>query len=122
MAADSEAFAIKNFSTLIGTLEEGKLNSDISARLEDAVRELQERLDRQVKGKVTIDVKINLVADRGVIEVTGDYKVKMPPESRHRTLMFVHAGRFLSRQDERQGNLELKAVSDSSTKPIRVAE
>ncbi len=115
---DPEAFAIKNFSTLLVNLEEGQLNNDLSDELENAVRELQEAIDRGVKRKVVVTVAIELSADRGVIEVSGQYKVKVPPKTRRRTLMFVHAGKYLSRQDDRQGDLPLRTVADNSQQPI----
>ncbi len=118
----SEAFAIKNFNTLLGSLEDGQLNSDLSDDLEDSVRDLQEAIDRGVKRKISVTVTINLIADRGVIEVSGDYKVKKPAKTRTRTLMFVHAGKYLSRQDDRQGDLPLRAISDSSSQPLRSVE
>jgi hypothetical protein len=117
----SEAYAIKNFSTLLTALEDGQLNSDLSNELEDAVRELQDAIDRGVKRKVTVSVTIDLSADRGVIEVSGKYKVKVPDKTRHRTLMFVHAGKYLSRQDDRQINLPLR-VADAPSQPLRNAE
>jgi hypothetical protein len=117
----AEAYAVKNFNTLLGTLEDGQLNSDLSDDLEDCVRDLQEAIDRGVKRKITVNVTVELTADRGVIEVSGGYKIKKPAKSRRRTLMFVHAGCYLSSQDERQGNLELRAVSDNS-QPMRTVE
>jgi hypothetical protein len=36
--------------------------------------------------------------------------------------MFIHAGKFLSRQDDRQHALQLRAVDDKPAQPIRHAE
>lgn len=118
----SEAHAVKNFNTLLGTLEDGQLNADLSDELLDSVRDLQEAIDRGVKRKISVTVTLELTADRGVIEVSGGYKIKKPAKTRHRTLMFVHAGKYLSRQDDRQGDLPLRAIADVSTQPLRSVE
>ncbi len=39
MPQDTEAYAVRNFSTLLGTLEDGQLNSDLSMDLEDEAEE-----------------------------------------------------------------------------------
>jgi hypothetical protein len=119
---DPEAFAIKNFSTLLSSLEDGQLNSDLSDEMEDAVLEIQDAIDRGVKRKVVVTVSIELSADRGVVEVSGKYKIKAPDKTRRRTLMFVHAGKYLSRQDDRQGDLPLRTVADNSQQPMRSVE
>jgi hypothetical protein len=118
----TEAHSIKNFSTLLQALEDGELNSDLTHDLENVVRELQEAVDRGVSRKSTITVKIELKAERGVIELAGSYAIKDPPKTRRRTLMFIHAGKFLSRQDDRQHALQLRAVDDKPAQPIRHAE
>lgn len=118
----AEAYAIKNFNTLLGSLEDGQLNHDLSEELENAVRDLQDAVDRGVKRKVSVSVTIELNADRGVIEVSGGYKVKIPAKVRRRTLMFIHAGKFLSRQDDRQGDLPLRTAVDNTAQPLRNVE
>jgi hypothetical protein len=120
-AVDSEAYAIKNFSTLLTNLEDGTLNADLSNDLENVVRDLQEAIDQGAKRKVAVSVTIEFTADRGVIEVSGKYKVKAPDKTRRRTLMFVHAGKFLSRQDDRQGDLPLRTIAENH-QPLRNVE
>jgi hypothetical protein len=121
MSISPEAFAIKNFNTLLGRLEDGELNSDLSNDLENVVRDLQEAIDRGAKRKVDVTVTISLTADRGVVEVSGSYKIKQPAKTRRRTLMFVHAGRFLSRQDDKQPDLPLRVAGEQS-QPLRNVE
>ena len=102
--------SIRNVSQLIGALEEGQFNADASSKLEDIVRLLNDalHLDRKVSAKLTVTV--NLTADRGVIEVTGDIKTKPPPDVRRRTMLYVANARFLSKRDPKQGELGLRTL------------
>lgn len=102
--------SIRNVSQLIGALEEGQFNADASSKLEDIVRLLNDalHLDRKVSAKLTVTV--NLTADRGVIEVTGDIKTKLPPDVRRRTMLYVANARFLSKRDPKQGELGLRTL------------
>ncbi len=121
MSINTEAFAIKNFGTLLTTLEDGALNADLSNDLEDVVSDLQDCIDRGVKRVITVSVAVTFTADRGVVEVGASYKIKRPDRTRRRTLMFVHAGRFLSKQDEKQPDLPLR-VAEPTPQPLRNVE
>lgn len=105
--------AIYNAAQLIGSLEEGQFNADLSASLEDLVRDLKERIDSDRKGKGTLTIKIEFVADKGVLEILSTYAIKTPPAARRRSIMHVAGGRFLSRRDPRQSELPLRVASST---------
>lgn len=110
--------AFQSFNMLIAGIEEGQFNTDISNELQDLVRDLNERIGLGIKGVGTVTVTINLLANKGVIEVTGDFKVKVPKMPRGRSIFHIAGGRFLSRRDPRQPDLPLRAVEQTQT-PMR---
>lgn len=110
--------AFQNFSTLLTGIEDGRLNADISMDLENLVRDLNERIAMGVKGAGTVSITIKLLANQGVIEVTGDYKIKAPKMPRGRSIFHIAGGKFLSRKDPRQGDLPLRAVEQHAA-PMR---
>ena len=103
--------SIRNFSQLVGALEEGQLNTDASQKLEEIVRLLNEAIHMDRKVTAGITVSIRMTADRGLIEVTGDVKTKLPPDVRRRTMLYVTNSRFLSKRDPHQSELPLRTVS-----------
>ncbi len=105
--------AIYNAAQLLTTLEEGQFNADLSSEIEDLARDLHARIEAGTKGAGEITIKIKLTADKGVLEVTADYKIKSPPVARRRTIMHIAGGRFLSRRDPRQPELPLRTVSNN---------
>ncbi len=107
--------AFQSFAVLVTGVEDGQLNADITGELEDVLRSLNECIYQGTKGSATITVTVNLLANKGVIEVTGDYKVKMPKKSRGRSIFHIAGGRFLSRKDPRQPDLPLRSVDKTET-------
>jgi len=114
--------AIYNASQLIATIEEGQFNADLSRSIEDLARDLNEFVLNGTKGTGTIDIKIKLAADKGVLEVMADFKIKSPPVPRRRTIMHIAGGKFLSRRDPRQPELPLRTVSSTGPTELRTVQ
>lgn len=100
--------AITSFVTLLATVEEGQLAKDVTASTEALVRALNDNMLLSRKASGTITIKLKLTADRGMIELTGDYACKMPKETRGRTMLYVANAGFLATRDLRQGALKLR--------------
>lgn len=107
--------AFHNFGALLQGLEEGRLNATLSAEAEDLVRLLADAIesDRGAEGAITVTIKLK--AFKGVIEASGDYKVKLPKQPRGRSIFHIAGGRFLSRKDPRQPDLPLRTVAEKPT-------
>ncbi len=103
--------AIRNFSQLVASLEDGQLNTDASTKLEELVRVLNDALHAGQKVSAGLTVSVKMTADRGLIEVTADIKTKLPPDVRRRTMLFITNSRFLSKRDPHQPDLPFRTVA-----------
>ena len=108
--------ALKGFIDILAAAEDGQLVKDISEATADMVRDLNDQMliGRVAEGSVTIT--LNLKADRGIIELTGTYKVKTPPEPRGRSVLYIANAGFLATRDPRQSALVVRSV-DGQTRP-----
>jgi len=113
-----EAPILRSFTQVLQAAEDGQLVTDLS----DETRDLIEKLGQvemnggKAKGKITLE--LNVLLDRGLVEITGSYKVKTPALRRGRTLLHVTPEGNLSRTDPRQPELNLRDVSGDA-KQIR---
>jgi hypothetical protein len=102
---------LKTFKDLIESLEDGKLEADATEILHNIVRDLNHALTIGVKAKGEISLTIKMVADRGIIETVSDIKVKTPPPTRIRSMLYVANGRFLATRHPGQLEMPLRSVT-----------
>jgi hypothetical protein len=109
MSDDPSTF--RNFSQLLSAAEDGRLNSDLSQALREALSQLEEVSGGRVKAKATFNLTLTLTLDGGgLVEVGSDYKVKLPKMPRARTLLYATPEGNLTRRNPRQPDLPLRDV------------
>lgn len=99
---------INTISLLLSGLENGAFHDDVSKALRNMVGDLSDhRASHGGKpaGELTITLKFKL--DDNVMDIMPEYKVKTPKVSRGRSIYFITPDNNLSREDPRQGRLEL---------------
>jgi len=111
MASDDLTFA-----DLIRSLGSGRFHDEATEGLSMLVKEMTrvaESSGGKPKGQLTLTIKLQL--DRGVMDLDPSITIKTPATVRARTLMYPSADGRLTRNDTRQGMLELEAAKDVST-------
>jgi len=105
---------IKDFSRVIAELEDGQFNADCSAKLQESLKELQERcdIDGMRAAKAQIAVVITLVLDSGNITMTADVQSKNPPKPRNRTIFWLSEdGKGVCRENPKQPRLPFDVIA-----------
>jgi len=99
---------VSTLSSLLGSLQQGELDADASNQLREIVAALHGAHGKP-KAKMTITLDFEL--DSGVINISGDYAVKLPRRARGRTIFWATPENNLSRQDPRQAEMAFRDVS-----------
>ena len=87
---------ITSFSQLIPTLENGRLNRDLTLAMEKILAAMRaaEMDQRTATGSITLRVSFN--QERGDLEVTGRMAVTEPVPPRRRTILYLEENGQLS--------------------------
>jgi hypothetical protein len=114
------------FSGFIEGLSRGSLNDEATDQLRELVKEMTriaETSGGKPKGKLVLT--INLMLDRGIMDVDPKLTVTRPTPVRARSVMYALADGRLSKNDVRQNELALSSggVKDGTpdVKDIRTA-
>lgn len=112
----------RTFSNLLGRLEEGQLDQDLTEVLSEMVRRLVD-IERDIGGRPQgeITLKLKLKLDDGMFETRTEYKVAMPKETRSRSLFYATARNTLTARNPRQRALPF-GVRDISAGPAVVRD
>lgn len=93
---------------IIGILENGEVNSDLSDEIGRTLERLQDLADaagkRKVKGSVT--VKLNFEVSGKQVEIEADISSKTPKASRSRSFYFITPDHKLSTEHPQQQSME----------------
>lgn len=111
--------AIRSFAQLLQVAEDGALLSDLSDEVREAMLQLQacEMQGGKPKAKITLTLGVRL--DRGLVEVEGDFAVKVPKLRRGRTILHLTPSGDLSRVDPRQPQLPFRDANAGQAGQIR---
>jgi hypothetical protein len=111
--------AIRSFAQLLQVAEDGALLSDLSDEVREAMLQLQacEMQGGKPKAKITLTLGVRL--DRGLVEVEGDFTVKVPKLRRGRTILHMTPNGDLSRVDPRQAQLPFRDANAGQAGQIR---
>lgn len=112
----------RTFANLLARLEEGQLDSDLTALVADVVSRLRDvARDQGGKPSAEISLKIKLKLDDGLIETRHEIGCKLPKETRMRTLWWPTDSNTLTARNPRQRNLPF-GVADITVGAGRVRD
>lgn len=112
---------IRSFALLLQGLEDGDLQSELTAKLKKLTLELVKQASAAGKAKGALTLKLKLIADNGgTVSIDGDVIIVEPKPLRSRTMMWVDKGGVLLAANPKQTLLPLKEVP--APKPTREVE
>jgi hypothetical protein len=100
--------ALRNFTQLITAAEDGRLLSDLTEAVQEASLAMRDSIQNGGKGTAELTLKVKLRLDRGLVEMEGDFNLKVPKHRRARTLLHMMPNGELSLNDYRQPDLPLR--------------
>ena len=107
---------MRNFSTLLSSLEDGQLHSELSEAITEVVAAIQDHArDIGGKPKGSINLKIDFKMDSGMIEIISDLKVSKPKPVRSKTMLWATPDNNLTARNPKQHELPLRDVTASSS-------
>jgi hypothetical protein len=98
--------AARAFHQFIQMVEDGRLNGDLTDELRNlnaAMNDFAHAYGSKCKGSLTL--KLDFTLDKGIFEITSDYKVQTPKAKRDRTIAWSTANNEFTPQNPRQMNL-----------------
>lgn len=104
-----------NFSTLLDTLEDGQLRTDIEKALAEVITAMHK--DAEEHGGVptaAIAIAVQFRLDSGAVEVKADIKTKLPDQKRRRTILWTTPDNRLTKANPRQQQLPFRDVNEKA--------
>ena len=105
---------IKDFSRMIGELEDGQFNADCSQQFEKALQSVKERceIDGAKSATATISVNLKISFVSGKIEVNADVSSKLPAKPRNRSIFWLSEdGKGICRENPKQPRLPFDVIA-----------
>jgi len=102
----------RSFSVVLGNLDAGAVQNELSARLHTLVTELERRAydsNLPAKGKLVFSLEVK-VDPKGVAELIPTIGTKLPDPKCSRTVMYVTKGGNLAPENARQQKLGFREV------------
>lgn len=98
---------IRDANILIGLLEQGELNQELSAELGRDLKHMGELSEDnpKVAYKGTLTLKLNIEVEGGEVHIKGDIESKMPRRPRRSSLFWVTDDGELSTEHPRQHDM-----------------
>lgn len=103
---------LRNFATLLATLEDGALHDEATQKYRELVTALNDQYDDQrgkPKGKITIEIELQRVKD--TVELFGKVTTTTPKRARERTILYPTRDGTLSPRNPRQMDLPFRDVN-----------
>lgn len=113
--------AAHSFTSFIAMLEDGQLHHDLSEALRDLNAKMNDHAVNSGKAKGKLSLNIDFTLNKGVFDITSDFKVKEPQESRARSVAWSTQGNNFTPHNPRQMNLfgQPRDVTSQSREDIR---
>ena len=96
---------IREPQILIGALEDGELADAFRTELTETLSALNEHAGPKGKATGSVDLKLNLRVEAGVVTITSDLKSKRPKEERRASMFWVTEEGHLSTEHPRQKDM-----------------
>lgn len=101
-----------NLSTLLDTLEDGKLRVDLEKALAEIIVALNQKVtDHGGTATAGLAIALKFKLDHGAVEVDADFRAKLPEQARHRTILWTTADNKLTKANPRQQQLPFRDVN-----------
>lgn len=105
-----------NLSTLLDTLEDGKLRADLEKALAEIIVALNQKVvDHGGVATAGLAIALKFKLDHGAVEVDADFRAKLPEQARHRTILWTTADNKLTKANPRQQQLPFRDVNKEQT-------
>lgn len=106
-AADGRSLrpAASTFGQFIGLLEDGQFDADVATDLKDMAAELQDHAATQGSAKGKLTVEIDFKVEKGMFTIAAKYKVKMPEQSRGKSVAWTTEDNRFTPHKPNQGQL-----------------
>lgn len=101
-----------NLTTLLDTLEDGRLRADLEQNLNEVIAAL--RAEVRLNGGIptaALAVALSFKLEGGAIEVKAETKMKLPKENRQRTILWPTVDNKLTKRNPNQQQLPFMDVS-----------
>jgi hypothetical protein len=98
---------IRDAQILIGMLEQGELNQELSAELSKCLKHMGELSEEnpKVAYKGTLNLKLNIDVEAGEVHIKAEIDSKLPKRPRRSTLFWVTDDGDLSTEHPRQADM-----------------
>lgn len=96
---------IRQANEIIGMLERGDLNADLSNEIQRVLKELIDGAPPKGKLKGSVQVKLSFTVDSGSVEIEAAIESKLPKRARSRDFYFVTPEGGLSTEHPRQQDM-----------------
>lgn len=98
--------AVKSYGTLIQSLEEGQLHSDLTDQITTITKALKDHLkDHGGSPKAKLEVKLNFQLKSGVVQVSATTSTTLPVAPRSQSILWADDDGNLCRQNPRQRDM-----------------
>lgn len=97
-----ETPTIKNFAQFLQSLEDGRLNADLTAQLKHIAEELTLHADSHGKASGALKIAIAFKLTDGVFEIGVKFETKLPEAPRGRSIYWLTGDCNLTPQNPRQ--------------------
>lgn len=115
MQHNNEPVPIATFQQLLATCNDGRLHAGLSTDIRDGMMDLHQReASGGGKQKMKIVVTLELETKDGVVEMKGDYAVKLPPRPRPKTILWSLGDGRLQTSNPKQLDM-LRAIDGAGT-------
>ena len=97
---------LKSFGTLIQSLEEGQLHSDLTDQISEITKALQNHvINHGGSPKASLSLKLKFGLKGGVIEVSANTDTPLPVSPRSQSILWPDENGNLCRQNPRQRDM-----------------
>ena len=112
----------RSFAVFLTQCRDGALHGESSAQLSKLLTEMKRVAQSAGKAKGVLTLTLGFELEDGVVEVTGDVKIKEPKLPTGRAVFWLDESNHLVQQNPRQINLPIRDVSaPSAARDVEVA-
>lgn len=117
----NEVIEVRKFVALVDSLENGRLEAELSERLHELCTKIARQAEDTGKAKGELRLTLKLSGDSGgTMQIDADIVVKEPKPRRERSVMWLTAKSHLTVANPKQQKLPLTEVPMRKDKPVDI--
>jgi hypothetical protein len=117
----NEVHEVRKFAALIDSLEDGRLDAELSLKLHELNTKIARQAEELGKAKGEIKLTLKLEAESGgTMQIAADWSIKEPKPQRVRSVMWLTAKSHLTAANPKQQKLPLAEVPMRKEAPVDV--